>query len=164
MPNCTAIVPAVRDCYSSCWLPILVSKVTSVTSMKVLRELEVPKLATCRRQRCSLRSTVSSPLSHYSKPCNLRFRLSCTSIATNRLRKSTRSSTPLDGVQLYLGGVQLHSHSSCSVHDCYSCWRPPINIPKQRYARFTSYKRYISCTYDGGKWWQCVWSRHYLFR
>ena len=94
-------------------LPIWVSGLTSLKAMKVLRDLEVPKLATCRRQRCSLHSTVSSPLIHYPNSCNLRFRLSCTSIAGNRLHKCTRSSTSLGSVQLYLSSAQLHSYSSC---------------------------------------------------
>ena len=92
---------------------IWVSGLTSLKAMKVLRDLEVPKLATCRRQRCSLHSTVSSPLIHYPNSCNLRFRLSCTSIAGNRLHKCTRSSTSLGSVQLYLSSAQLHSYSSC---------------------------------------------------
>ena len=47
----------------------------------------------------------------------LKICLSCTSIVGNRLRKCIRVSTPLGGVQLYLGGVQLHSHSFCAAHD-----------------------------------------------
>ena len=93
--------------------PMKIPGLTRLKAIKVLRDLEVPKLATCRRQRCSLHSTVSSPLIHYPNSCNLRFRLSCTSIAGNRLHKCTRSSTSLGSVQLYLSSAKLHSYSSC---------------------------------------------------
>ena len=41
----------------------------------VLHELEVPKLATCRRRRCSLSSNVSNLLLHGLESCNLKISL-----------------------------------------------------------------------------------------
>ena len=50
-----------------------------------------------------------------------RYRLPFTSMVGKRLRKCTWRPTPSGGVQSYLGGVQLHSYSSSTAHDCCSC-------------------------------------------